>query len=245
MHPPHPSDPAAAFLPDVAGDLDTIQDQLTEAVAWGLRKWRGRLPADHQEFVVCVVQQVASVLRHDSFGELLRGLILMHVAQERAEAVLHTIALILDRDNPALTADCIAYAAGLHGIQRAQLLEGAVVDAPSESELAYKHGVERAAVSKRVIECIHALNLRPSRGMKDTEAQETYAERAHQVHGTERDPAAASRKKTRTVIAAIDRVCQWGTGIDLAWLRSQPELLAQIKRAFARLQPICQSIALL
>lgn len=231
-------------LPELDQEFQAITDELTDAVALTLQRYHGRIPQTREEFVAAVVSHVAQSLQADSFGQVLKGLIVMHAAQERAEAVMHTMALILDRDNPALTAECIAYAAGLHGIQRATLLDGQEIDAPSESQLAYKHGVDRQTVSKRVTECQKALGLRPSRGMKDLEAQDVFAERAHEVHGTDRDPAKDAQKKSRTVIAAIDRICQWARGGEISWIKSLPtDQLDLLRRAFARLRPTCEAIA--
>jgi transposase-like protein len=61
---------------------------------------------------------------------------------------------IICHGNSRLTAECIAIVTGLN-------FTGA-----SMTEVARKHGVSRAAVSKRCVELTELLGLRPSRAMR-------------------------------------------------------------------------------
>lgn len=216
-------DNTGSFSPDMAEGIDTFKDQLLEAFA-NATKAQGDLKQ-------ALLRELAATLSCDSLGEMLRGLIAMHAAEERAEAVLHTIALIMDRDRPALTAECIAYAANLH------TLNGGL----SETEIAAKHSVCRAAVSQRVQDCKAALNLPPSRGMKDDEAVAVYSERQHRIHGTERDPEQEVSTRTTSVISSIDKILRWHAGASLQRLNDQQRNL--LKAAFVRVKPVVEEVA--
>ncbi len=69
------------------------------------------------------------------------------------EAVRRVLGEIVIRDNARLTTECFAVVSGLN-------YSGA-----SMTEIARKHGITRAAVSKRCVELTELLDLRPSRAM--------------------------------------------------------------------------------
>ena len=70
------------------------------------------------------------------------------------DAVRRVLGEIISHGNSRLTAECIAIVTGLN-------FTGA-----SMTEVARKHGVTRAAVSKRCVELTELLGLRPSRAMR-------------------------------------------------------------------------------
>ncbi len=242
MHPEPPFRDAAdrkeaSYLPDVAQEIDTLSGVLTEALAASLRAWPGDLPRSRAQFETMVLGILAAGLEDEDengLGAVLSRVIKARIQQERAEAVLWVIALVLDSDNAQLTADCLAFGSGLHAIQ------GGV----SEHDIAEKHGVSVGTVSWRANNYIKALDLPPSRGMKRAEARESYSERAHRVHGTTPNNDRDVTRRTRTVLGDILRIAQWSANRgDLSTL--EPTAKETLKKAFAKLRPICDAVALL
>ena len=74
----------------------------------------------------------------------------------------HVLGEILNHSNARLTAECIALASGL------------AYSGASMTEIAQRHGITRAAVSKRCVELTELLNLRPSRAMRSLTARKSY-----------------------------------------------------------------------
>ena len=72
------------------------------------------------------------------------------------------LAEIICHDNARLTAECIA------------LVSGLAYTGSSMTEIAKRHGVTRAAVSKRCVELTELLDLRPSRAMRSLTARKAY-----------------------------------------------------------------------
>ena len=70
---------------------------------------------------------------------------------------------VLTQKNVRLTLECLAVACGL------STLEG-----ESMSSIAKRHGLTRAAVSKRCVDITEKLNLPPSRSMRSTVARKAY-----------------------------------------------------------------------
>jgi hypothetical protein len=79
------------------------------------------------------------------------------------EAIRSLLGLILASSNARLTVECIA------------LVTGILYDGISEAAIAKKHGITRAAVSKRCVEAAEALGLDPSRAMRGVEVRERCA----------------------------------------------------------------------
>ncbi|MDP0498699.1 MAG: hypothetical protein Q7P63_01245 [Verrucomicrobiota bacterium JB022] len=77
---------------------------------------------------------------------------------------------IVSCDKAALTIDCLA------------LVTNIAYDGSTQVEIAERHGVTRAAVSKRCTQLTDALGLPPSRAMRALTVRDAYAERAHQSH---------------------------------------------------------------
>ncbi len=85
------------------------------------------------------------------------------VAQAVWEGVTRFAVEVLQRENPRLTVQSFAFAAGLY-----------VLEGKSETEIAKEHGITRAAVSRRVVEITKSLGLPPSRGMKSAQSRTKY-----------------------------------------------------------------------
>jgi hypothetical protein len=77
---------------------------------------------------------------------------------------------ILCHDNARLTAECIALVSGLS------------YSGSSMTEIASRHGISRAAVSKRCVELTELLDLKPSRAMRSLTARKRY--RAARIRST-------------------------------------------------------------
>jgi hypothetical protein len=69
---------------------------------------------------------------------------------------------LIGQDNARLSLECLA------------LVTGLAYCGDSMSEIAKRHGVTRAAVSKRCVELTRALNLNPSRAMRSLKARQSY-----------------------------------------------------------------------
>ena len=78
------------------------------------------------------------------------------------DAIRRVVAEILYHDNARLTTECIA------------LVSGLVYSGDSMTEIARRHGVTRAAVSKRCVEITELLDLPPSRAMRSLTARKRY-----------------------------------------------------------------------
>lgn len=78
------------------------------------------------------------------------------------QAIRRVIAEILCHDNARLTAECVA------------LVSGLVYSGDSMTDIAKRHGITRAAVSKRCVELTELLDLPPSRAMRSLTARKRY-----------------------------------------------------------------------
>lgn len=74
------------------------------------------------------------------------------------------VADLLAEGNTRLTIECLAVAIGL-----------SAYDGRSMTEIAHRHGVTRAAVSKRCVDITERLSLEPSRAMRSKEARKKYS----------------------------------------------------------------------
>jgi hypothetical protein len=93
----------------------------------------------------------------------------MHVGSD--EDTLHLlrrlIGELLSQDRPGLSIECLA------------LVTGLCYTGDSMTTIAHRHGVTRAAVSKRCVSLSTALNLPPSRAMRSLPARDSYRQRRH------------------------------------------------------------------
>ena len=89
------------------------------------------------------------------------------------DTMRRVLAEILCHANARLTAECLA------------LVSGFSYTGSSETDIAKRHGVTRAAVSKRCVELTELLDLRPSRAMRSLTARQSY--RAARIQSTRSD----------------------------------------------------------
>ena len=78
------------------------------------------------------------------------------------DTVRRVLGEVLSHGNARLTAECIALVSGLS------------YTGSSMTEIAQRHGITRAAVSKRCVELTELLDLRPSRAMRSLTARKSY-----------------------------------------------------------------------
>ena len=78
------------------------------------------------------------------------------------DTVRRVMGEVLSHANARLTAECIALVSGLS------------YTGSSMTEIAIRHGITRAAVSKRCVELTELLDLRPSRAMRSLTARKSY-----------------------------------------------------------------------
>ena len=83
-------------------------------------------------------------------------------AESVHSAIRRVVAEILCHANARLTAECIALVSGLS------------YTGSSMTEIAKRHGISRAAVSKRCVELTELLDLPPSRAMRSLTARKRY-----------------------------------------------------------------------
>jgi hypothetical protein len=83
--------------------------------------------------------------------------------RDAIEVLRHFVADLLSEGNTRLTVECLAIALGL-----------SAYDGESMTTVAKRHGVSRAAVSKRCVDITERLNLPPSRAMRSTRARTIY-----------------------------------------------------------------------
>jgi DNA-directed RNA polymerase specialized sigma24 family protein len=98
-------------------------------------------------------------------------------------ALRRVLGEVLSHDNARLTAECIALVSGLS------------YTGCSMTEIASRHGITRAAVSKRCVELTELLDLPPSRAMRSLTARLRYREaRLRNTQSHERSNAPTQRK---------------------------------------------------
>jgi hypothetical protein len=86
-------------------------------------------------------------------------------AGARADVLAAFCSRIRSAANPLLVFDAVCFATGVLA------LEG-----QSQTELAKRHGVSRAAFSKIATQWVRTFGIRPSRGMKSAKARKTYSD---------------------------------------------------------------------
>jgi hypothetical protein len=83
--------------------------------------------------------------------------------QNVADILRHFVADLIADGNTRLTVECLAVALGL-----------SAYNGESMTDIANRHGITRAAVSKRCVDITQRLNLPPSRAMRSTRARKIY-----------------------------------------------------------------------
>jgi len=83
--------------------------------------------------------------------------------RDATEILRHLVADLLSEGNTRLTLECLAVALGL-----------SAYNGETMTDIAKRHGITRAAVSKRCVDITERLNLPPSRAMRSTRARRIY-----------------------------------------------------------------------
>jgi hypothetical protein len=91
------------------------------------------------------------------------------------EALRHLVADLIAEGNTRLTVECLAVALGL-----------SAYNGESMTMIANRHGVTRAAVSKRCVDITNQLNLTPSRAMRSEKARKIYRTSRTKHHGKQK-----------------------------------------------------------
>lgn len=86
------------------------------------------------------------------------------------QSMRRLIALLRAQDNVRLSLDCFALVSGMH------------YEGESMADIARRHGVTRAAVSKRCIDLAESLGLPPTAGMRRLTTRARYERRARHCH---------------------------------------------------------------
>ena len=94
----------------------------------------------------------------------------LDLREEALGMVRSILGEIMSQTNSRLALDCFA------------VVTGVSYDGESLTQIAHRHGVTRAAVSKRCVEISEALNLPPSRAMRQLTARTAYEQRARHQH---------------------------------------------------------------
>ena len=87
------------------------------------------------------------------------------------ETLQHLVADLISEGNTRLTIECLAVALGL-----------SAYEGESMTDIARRHGISRAAVSKRCVDITTHLNLPPSRAMRSEMARKTYRNSRNKHH---------------------------------------------------------------
>jgi len=83
--------------------------------------------------------------------------------RDATEILRHLVADVISEGNARLTVECLAVALGL-----------SAYNGESMTSIATRHGISRAAVSKRCVDITTRLNLPPSRAMRSEMARKIY-----------------------------------------------------------------------
>ena len=95
--------------------------------------------------------------------------------REATEILRHLVADLLSEGNTRLTLECLAVALGL-----------SAYNGETMTDIAKRHGITRAAVSKRCVDITDRLNLPPSRAMRSEKARNIYRRSQLKRHRTQR-----------------------------------------------------------
>ena len=97
-----------------------------------------------------------------SVPETLPGTVLEPDSERFHDLLRRLVGERIGQDNARLSLECLA------------LVTGLAYCGDSMTDIARRHGVTRAAVSKRCVELTRALNLKPSRAMRSVESRQSY-----------------------------------------------------------------------
>ena len=91
--------------------------------------------------------------------------------RDATEVLRHLVADLISEGNARLTIECLAVALSL-----------SAYNGESMTEIAKRHGITRAAVSKRCVDITERLNLTPSRAMRSEMARNIYRNAQLKTH---------------------------------------------------------------
>lgn len=114
-------------------------------------------------------------VQENLIDEALRGYINEQIKSEeqliRQETLITLATKLRQYKNPLFALDCLLFS-----------IASPFLMGESETEIAMRYGVDKAAVSKMVCKMADDLGLKPAGGRKDEEAREKYAERQIKIH---------------------------------------------------------------
>jgi hypothetical protein len=93
--------------------------------------------------------------------------------RDATEILRHLVADLISEGNTRLTLECLAVALGL-----------SAYNGETMTDIAKRHGITRAAVSKRCVDITERLNLPPSRAMRSEKARKIYRRSQLKRHRT-------------------------------------------------------------
>lgn len=153
--------PEASTRPDIAADIDSLEDHLAEMIA----ATTGNLPPE----MLRVVASIAAGAFRDSSNQerLLQLFGCAAPLQSDLEAFAQRLARWIDADsNPQLEARCVDFVFGF-GLNGGR----------NQTQIGEEMGVKKATVSKRCRNLVRAFNRAPGRGMKTEAACQSYRDR--------------------------------------------------------------------
>jgi hypothetical protein len=155
----------AAYERDYQAWVDSMSlDERREAEKMGLLKpclqRHGNGAPDHDMAdspLASHTPDIAALVDHESEDREETG------TRNVTDVLRHFVADLLSEGNTRLTIECLAIALGL-----------SAYDGETMTDIAKRHGITRAAVSKRCVDITERLNLSPSRAMRSTRARRIY-----------------------------------------------------------------------
>jgi len=120
----------------------------------------GNGAADHdmaESSLASHTPDIAALVDHDD------EMVISKDAHDLADVLRHLVADLISEGNTRLTVECLAVALGL-----------SAYNGESMTSIAKRHGISRAAVSKRCVDITTHLNLPPSRAMRSEKSRKIY-----------------------------------------------------------------------
>jgi hypothetical protein len=124
-------------------------------------------PAERIDTPADAIRETAGSRDIGAIASHIRSQVRCQVADKIASAIGHVLALLDMDQKPDLALQCCLYAINRHPL--------------TETQIAVRFGVTRAAVSKRIIRYCEFLGLPEARGMKRAKARDSYELRQRRV----------------------------------------------------------------
>jgi hypothetical protein len=165
-------------------DYSSRQSAKDAAYERTYRAWVASLPADEREALASQGLAAPMVARHGNGApdhDMAESPLASHTPdiaalvdhdqedsreqpmRDATDVLRHFVADLLSEGNTRLTIECLAISLGL-----------SAYDGETMTDIAKRHGITRAAVSKRCVDITQRLNLPPSRAMRSTRARRIY-----------------------------------------------------------------------